>query len=151
MVSGELYGGDAGTLGASIRARLSMDGAISSPESMGEAASVLERLGQQMLYVLGVYGDDRPEDAPKPALYVHSLALPDQEQAESCMAEISPLLPARARIVESRQFDPDYLVEIEAAFPELPPDPEYFQRQDQLDEMARRHGGRWASRGAPWW
>ena len=54
MVSGELYGGDGGTLGASIRARLSMDGAISSPESMGEAASVLERLGQQMLYVLGV-------------------------------------------------------------------------------------------------
>jgi len=50
VVSGELYGGDAGTLGASIRARLSMDGAISSPESMGEAASVLERLGQQMLY-----------------------------------------------------------------------------------------------------
>ena len=151
VVAGEFMMSDGGSLGSSIRARLNRDDAIASPDSLGEAAVVFERLCQQMHYVLGAYGDDRPEGGPLPTLSVHSLALPNRNRTEACLTEVARLDPAHARIVDSRDSDPEYLVELDVAFPGLCPDAEYLARRDQLDAIARQHGGRWASVGAAWW
>ncbi|MFN8159354.1 MAG: hypothetical protein U0R68_18220 [Candidatus Nanopelagicales bacterium] len=151
VVGTSLRAGDSGVLTKKIRSRLSQDGAISSPDSLGEAAVVVERLCQQMLYVLGAYGDERPEAGPMPTLSVHSLALPDRDRAAACLADIAPLGPARTRIVDSRDNDPRHAVELDVAFPGLPPDPEWAERQNQLDAIVRRHGGNWAAASGSWW
>ena len=147
VVSGSMLSGDSDDLADSIRARLHRDGAISTLESFGEAAVVVERLCDQMHYTLGAYGDERPEAGPLPTMALHMLALPDRDRAAECLAELSALAPAEARIVDSRDNDPRYSVEVAIAFPGLPPDQEWIERRDQLDELAKKHGGRWAGTG----
>jgi hypothetical protein len=150
VVGTSMSAGESDVLANRIRSRLSRDGAISTPESLGQAAVVVERLAQQMLYVLGAY-DERPEAGPMPTLTVHSLALPDRDRAALCLADITSLGPARTRIVDSRDDDPRYAVELDVAFPGLPPDPQWAERKNQLDAIARRHGGTWASASGTWW
>jgi hypothetical protein len=151
VVGTSMLAGESDVLANEIRSRLSRDGAISTPDSLGQAAVVVERLAQQMLYVLGAYGDERPEAGPMPTVTVHSLALPDRDRAAACLADITSLGPARTRIVDSRDDDPRYAVELDVAFPGLPPDPEWAERKNQLDAIARRHGGSWASASGTWW
>lgn len=143
VVSAWMLSGDADPLADDIRDRLHRDGAISTVESLGEAAFVVERLCDQMHYTLGAYGDERPESGPVPSMSVHMLGLPDRDRALECLAELSALTPSEARIVDSRDNDPRYSAEVAIAFPGLPPDREWIARRNQLDEIARRHGGRW--------
>jgi hypothetical protein len=53
VVGTSMLVGDSDELANSIRRRLSRDGAIPTPEAMGEASVVVQRLSEQMLYVLG--------------------------------------------------------------------------------------------------
>jgi hypothetical protein len=151
VVGTSMLVGDSDELANSIRRRLSRDGAIPTPEAMGEASVVVQRLSEQMLYVLGALGEPRPELRPMPTLSVHSLALPDQDSADACLADIQVLEPARTRMVDSRSDDLRYTVELDIALPGLPPNADWLERQRELIVIARRHGGAWVAGTDTWW
>lgn len=115
------------------------DGAL---PSAGAVALALEDLVQRLRYACEDY-DERP--SPLPSLVAHVLELPSHDAAISCQ---HALPDGQVRAPALRRETGDTWV-LSAFYPELPPDPEFKEREMALRRMVEGFEGRYSGSQRP--
>jgi hypothetical protein len=115
------------------------DGAL---PSAGAVALALEDLVQRLRYACGDY-DERP--TPLPRLVTHVLELPSGEAALECQ---QALPGGQLRDPTVRHESPASWV-LFAFYPELPPDPDFQEREEALRRVVEGFGGRYSGSQRP--
>jgi hypothetical protein len=115
--------------------RLARDGRLPAVASPGDLAALIDDLCQRLHYAMGA-GDALPD--PLPAGMVHVLRLPSQSSARAAHTELTTLGGTEASVDAA-----DGEWNAFARFSEHPPDQSFLDRQRQLEDLARRHGGRY--------
>jgi hypothetical protein len=111
--------------------------------SAGRVAIAMDNLIGRLEFALGEY-ESEPEPR-KGMASAHVLRFPTEEAASSCRAE---LLGQQAdRVLMER--DGTHGWTLYAVYPELPPDPEFLERERMLQQIALRFGGTYLGSQAP--
>lgn len=110
--------------------------------SAGAVALAMEDLVQRLRYACDDY-DDRPK--PLPSLVAHVLELPSHDTALNCQQ----VLPdGQMRDATVRRETAETWV-LQAFYPELPPDPEFKEREKALRRVVAGFGGRYSGSQRP--
>ncbi len=133
--------------------RLADDGLIPQGASRGEVNALLADLAQRVHWAMDP-ASDQPYPRPAPGRTTHDLLFPTGEQAARAFVADVTALGGRdvwAREGQSRwttgpdgkqqPIDPPQTWLVDVTFGELPPDPAFVAREDQLTALAAHHGG----------
>ncbi|GAA0794440.1 hypothetical protein [Spirilliplanes yamanashiensis] len=135
---------------AFLARRLATDQLLPPGASKGEVNALLADLARRMHWAMGL-GDAYPD--PGPRAVVHDAVLPGEGAARAFLAEATTLGGRDGRARPGRDaftVGPDgapapagpadtWLVAV--TFTELPPDPAFRDREEELAALAERHGG----------
>ena len=134
---GELMVGEAPpTMTGTMIRRLADDGRLSADASPGDLGALIDDLCQRLHYAMGA--NDRLPDSRPPGM-IHIVRLSSESAARAVGAELTA---SGGLDVSVHLIDGEW--ETHARFSEHPPDQGFDDRRRRLDELALRHGGRYA-------
>lgn len=143
VLQGELLAGSSDELALALRRRMSAAGLMTATyeeTDVGRLQIALDDLNQRLRYAVGEC-DEVPEPRLDRAATRHDFSVPDDGRARA-FAQALRASGAGGVIIEMGSDEPK-IAHVSGTFPELAPNPDFFERRAQVRELVARHGGRY--------